>query len=96
MRQTVKKGMRIGLGAVLVVLGVAGLFLPVLQGVLFLAAGMYLLSREIPWVRRQFLRLRRRFPKAYARWSRAKERAKRLVKGRGRRQQHTDKNGDGP
>ncbi len=37
---------RIGAGVALLVLGVLGLFLPVLQGVLFLVMGLTLLSEE--------------------------------------------------
>ncbi len=65
-----RKILRIALGVFCVLLGVAGLFLPILQGILFLLIGFYLLSREIPWVRRQWLRLRRRYPAVFARWRR--------------------------
>jgi len=50
------------LGWTLIVLGVLGLFLPVLQGVLFLALGLYVLSRESKWARHLFERLRARYP----------------------------------
>ena len=45
-------------------LGVAGLFLPILQGVLFLLVGLFLLS--LTWPRARLLRqqLGRRFPTA--------------------------------
>lgn len=52
------------LGWLFVVLGVLGLALPLLQGLLFLAVGFYLLSFEQPWVRRQRAALERRFPQA--------------------------------
>ena len=45
------------------VLGVLGLFLPFLQGVLFLLVGFYLLSLVDPRARLLRLRLRRRWPK---------------------------------
>ena len=50
------------LGWGFLVLGVAGLFLPILQGVLFLLVGLFLLS--LTWPRARFLRqqLGRRFP----------------------------------
>jgi len=50
------------LGWFLLVLGVIGLFLPVLQGVLFTLTGLYILSRESRWARRRFDSLRARFP----------------------------------
>ncbi len=43
-------------------LGVAGLFLPILQGVLFLAIGFSILATEQPWAERLLQRLRHRFP----------------------------------
>ena len=42
------RAFRICVGGVLVVLGVAGLVLPILQGLLFLALGGVLLSRDVP------------------------------------------------
>ena len=36
----------------LIVLGVIGLFLPVLQGIAFIVLGLLLLSREFHWARR--------------------------------------------
>lgn len=47
----------LGGGWTLVVLGVAGLFLPFLQGILFLLAGLWLLSLESAWAARQRDRL---------------------------------------
>ena len=51
------------LGWVFIVLGILGLFLPVLQGILFLLIGLYLLSSTSPWAERLLNRLRERFPK---------------------------------
>ena len=42
---------RIALGFLLLVLGVIGLFLPVLQGVLMLLGGLAILGRDLPWAR---------------------------------------------
>ena len=39
-------------GWVLILLGTAGLFLPFLQGIAFIAAGLALLSKDSPWARR--------------------------------------------
>jgi len=49
-------------GWAFVLLGIAGLFLPVLQGVLFLFIGITLLSLASPRVRLWRIRLGRRFP----------------------------------
>ena len=53
--------LRIVFGWAFLVLGIAGLFLPVLQGLIFIALGIALLARHIPL----FSRLRNRF---YARF----------------------------
>jgi uncharacterized membrane protein YbaN (DUF454 family) len=54
----------IAVGWMFLVLGAAGLFLPVLPGVLFLAIGLSFLSVEYEWARRWITRLRRHFPAA--------------------------------
>jgi len=51
-------------GWTFLVLGIAGLFLPVLQGILFLLIGLTILSAEYHWARRWILKLRQRFPEA--------------------------------
>jgi len=51
-------------GWMFLVLGAAGLILPVLPGVLFLVSGLSLLSLEYEWARRLVSRLLRRFPAA--------------------------------
>ena len=54
----------IAVGWIFLVLGAAGLFLPVLPGVLFLIIGLSFLSVEYEWARRWISALRRRFPAA--------------------------------
>lgn len=68
-------------------LGILGLFLPILQGVLFLAIGSYLLSLESPWVRRKLLQFQRRYPKLGATLEEARLRAARVarrIQGKGK------------
>lgn len=50
-------------GWAFILLGIVGLFLPVLQGVLFLLIGLIILSSEYVWAHRLLARLRERFPK---------------------------------
>jgi uncharacterized membrane protein YbaN (DUF454 family) len=50
-------------GWAFVVLGIVGLFLPVLQGILFLVIGLLILSREYSWARNLISYFRKRFPK---------------------------------
>lgn len=58
----VKRAAVLTIGWVLVALGIVGLALPVLQGVLLILVGLYVLSRESAWAQRQFEALRERFP----------------------------------
>lgn len=71
-----------------VILGLLGLVLPLLQGFLFLALGLYILSLEQPWVRRQRARLSQRYPRAAARVDAMEDKARdiyrRLTGGSGR------------
>lgn len=57
-----KRLLKLILGWSFMVLGVLGLFLPILQGVLFLAIGLVILSQEQPWAHRLMSRIRHRFP----------------------------------
>lgn len=50
-------------GWVFIVLGILGLFLPFLQGILFLVIGLVLLAQVQHWPRRLLEKLKRRFPK---------------------------------
>ena len=49
-------------GWAFVLLGIVGLFRPVLQGFLFLTVGLIILTQVHPWARAVVVRLRRRFP----------------------------------
>jgi uncharacterized membrane protein YbaN (DUF454 family) len=63
-RNPVWRGVKITLGILLLPLGVVGLFLPFLQGILFLILGLSLLASEIPY----FARLRDRLKARFARF----------------------------
>jgi uncharacterized membrane protein YbaN (DUF454 family) len=62
-------------GTMLTILGLAGIFLPILQGWLFLTLGILLLSVDIPVVKRAVCWIENRFP----RFGRVLERARRLL-----------------
>ena len=49
-------------GWTFVVLGILGLFLPVLQGILFLLIGLTILSTEYVWAHRLLKTAKNRFP----------------------------------
>jgi len=74
MKITVMRIVRLVLGWTCLILGVIGLFVPVLQGVLLILLGLALLSRDSRWARRCLLKLRLRFPEAYAAMHRLKAR----------------------
>lgn len=57
-------------------LGILGIFLPILQGILFLLVGLYLLSNTSPWAARMLERLRGRFPKINRKFEEAKVKAR--------------------
>ena len=46
-----------------ILLGIAGLFLPFLQGLLFILAGLIILSSQYAWARLLLKKLRQRFPR---------------------------------
>jgi uncharacterized membrane protein YbaN (DUF454 family) len=52
------------LGYGFLMLGVLGLFLPFLQGFLFLLVGLLILARHAAWAQRALNRLKRTHPKA--------------------------------
>jgi uncharacterized protein len=50
-------------GFSLIGLGLLGTVLPILQGVLFIALGLFVLRDQYPWARRVTARLHRRWPR---------------------------------
>jgi uncharacterized protein len=51
------------IGWALIALGIVGLFLPILQGILFLLVGLVILSTEYVWAHHLLNRVRQRSPK---------------------------------
>lgn len=78
MASRIKRYTVLGLGWIFVLLGLAGLVLPVLQGILFLMIGFVLLSKESVWAKRQLERLKTKYPALGAKYDEAEMRAKRL------------------
>lgn len=50
-------------GWTFILIGIAGLFLPILQGILFICVGLLILSKELPWAERLLQKLRKKYPK---------------------------------
>jgi uncharacterized membrane protein YbaN (DUF454 family) len=59
-----KRVLLLAAGWSLLVLGVAGLFLPILPGILLFLIGLTILSSEHRWAGKWTMALRRRFPQA--------------------------------
>lgn len=78
MHPTLKRIVVLTLGWVFIFLGILGLFLPILQGILFLLIGFILLSRESEWARRQLDKLKTRYPRFAEKYDEAEARAGRL------------------
>jgi uncharacterized protein len=67
------------LGWAFILLGIAGLFLPVLQGILFLLIGLIILSTEYVWAHKLLAKIKARFPKFAAHADSAHRRADRVM-----------------
>jgi len=63
MQARIRRLLILTLGWSLVLLGIAGLVLPFLQGLLLILLGLIVLSSEYQWARRLLKKLEARFPK---------------------------------
>ena len=63
-------------GWAFIVLGILGLFLPVLQGILFLMIGLIILSSEYVWAHKLLRNVKARFPGATVVFEQASEKAR--------------------
>lgn len=79
MKAQVKRVILLVVGWAFVLLGIAGLFLPILQGILFLLIGLFILSSEYVWAHHLLHRLKQRFPHIAEQFDHAKERAEAWV-----------------
>ena len=70
-----KRILVLAVGWMFILLGIAGLFLPILQGILFLLIGLIILSTEYVWAHHLLGRLSERFPGVAKHAHAAKERA---------------------
>lgn len=72
----VKRILVLGVGWGFILLGIVGLFLPILQGILFLLVGLAILSTESRFARGILVKLRRRFPNLSRKLGAAEKRAR--------------------
>jgi uncharacterized membrane protein YbaN (DUF454 family) len=75
MKTRAKRILLLIVGWSFILLGIAGLFLPILQGVLFLLVGLMILSSEYVWAHHLLERLREKFPGISRKADRAAEKA---------------------
>ncbi len=85
MATSLKRVLVLMVGWSFVLVGIAGLFLPILQGVLFMLIGLFILSSEYVWAHHLLERLRARYPRLSALAHSAKERAQQWLGRIGRR-----------
>jgi len=78
MKQRLKRYAVLALGWLFIFLGILGLFLPILQGILFLTIGLILLSRESEWAAGKLDWLKTRYPRFGKTYDEADCRAMRL------------------
>ena len=76
MNRHVKRVLVLTVGWGFLLLGIVGLFLPILQGVLFILIGLIILSSEYVWAHHLLSKLRERFPKIGKIADQASEKAK--------------------
>ena len=76
MNRHVKRVLILIVGWGFLLLGIVGLFLPILQGVLFILIGLIILSSEYVWAHHLLTKLRDRFPKIGKVADQASEKAK--------------------
>jgi len=86
LKKTIKRALILIVGWAFILLGIAGLFLPVLQGILFLLIGLFVLSSEYIWAHKLLQKLKNRFPKIAAQFEVAKEKSERWLARLFRRQ----------
>jgi uncharacterized membrane protein YbaN (DUF454 family) len=75
LQPAVKRILILVAGWLFILLGIVGLFLPILQGIVFLLIGLVILSSEYIWAHHLLSKLRQRFPSIAAKADEAKRKA---------------------
>jgi uncharacterized protein len=84
MRPLLKKIVVLVLGWFFVLLGIIGLFLPILQGILFILIGLIILSTEYVWAHHLLEKIKARFPTIARKATEASARAHHWLQRSGR------------
>ncbi|MEK7241394.1 MAG: PGPGW domain-containing protein [Planctomycetota bacterium] len=80
MNASIKRILVLVAGWIFILLGIAGLFLPFLQGILCLLIGLYLLSHEYTWAGKLLTKVRERYPRMAQKLDGIKAKAKNWLK----------------
>ncbi len=75
MKARLKRWAILALGWTFILVGFAGLFLPVIQGILCLLIGLFILSTEYVWAHHLLQKIRAKFPTAARHADAAKQKA---------------------
>jgi uncharacterized protein len=86
MTQVVKRILWLASGWAFLLLGVAGLFLPFVQGILFMMIGLVILSSEYVWAHHLLAKVRERFPRVVGVADLAKDKVARWIRHTHRRE----------
>lgn len=78
MKKKAKRVLLDTIGWIFVAVGIAGFFLPFLQGILFLFLGIYFLSLHSPWFHFHLEKIKQRYPKLITRFDRFDEKVRAL------------------
>ena len=75
MKSALKRALLLIVGWGFVLVGIAGLFLPILQGVLMILIGLFILSSEYVWAHHLLQKVKARFPKLAGKVEQAKDKS---------------------
>lgn len=90
MKRLLKRVLVLVFGWGFILLGIVGLFLPILQGVLFILIGLFILSTEYEWAHNMLQRLRQRYPRVAHIADSARQRAHAWLRKIWRRERASD------
>ncbi len=85
MKAQIKRASLIVAGWTFILLGVVGLFLPFMQGILFIFIGLLILSSEYVWAHKLLKKLRAKFPRMSHMVDHAEEKGRALLERIGHR-----------
>lgn len=88
MNRRIKRVLVLVLGWTFILVGIAGLFLPVIQGIVCLVIGLMILSSEYVWAHHLLQGLKSKYPKIAAASQRAAEKAEAWLTRLTRRKSH--------